>query len=301
MPETERLPGQVIGRTQLDVAGALTGVSVHGSVGGTADRSWFGWTSRSNALGQVVNEATTAVGAGFAPSVPIPSSELTYGYDRAGRLTSVNDVRDGECTVRLYEFDDHGNRKSQTTRAPGGGGACATSGGGATIQRAFDAADRPTTGGNAVGSYTYDQLGRSANRPACRRGEKRRSSLQDLVRPTQPRVLLTEPDQLGIITLGHRRGHALAKIATDPVPQRRLVDTQQLTDLTTRGKLGGITLGHTVGIHPHRTGLRLCVVLLLSGHDPILSLLNQTLQQTQAGSDHPGRHQTALTRWRARR
>lgn len=163
---TERLPGRVIRRTQLDVTGTPTGVTVNGTVGGTADKPWFGWTTTSNTLGQVMNEKTTPVGAGFSPTVPISSSDLSYGYDRAGRLTSVNDVRNGQCTVRLYAFDNHGNRTSQTSRNPGSGGACATSGG-ATLTRDFDAADRPIAGANGTGSYTYDPLGRQTSMPAA--------------------------------------------------------------------------------------------------------------------------------------
>ncbi len=163
---TERLPGRVIRRTQLDVTGTPTGVTVNGAVGGTADQPWFGWTSARNTLGQVMNEKTTPIGAGFSPTVPIPASDLSYGYDRAGRLITVNDTRAGQCTVRLYGFDGHGNRTSQTNRSPGSGGACATTGG-TTLTRAFDAADRPTTGANGTGSYSYDELGRQTSMPAA--------------------------------------------------------------------------------------------------------------------------------------
>lgn len=60
---------------------------------------------------------------------------------------------------------------------------------------------------------------------------KRRSGRQDLVGSTQLGVLLAQPDQLGIVLrAGSRRGH-LAEIAPDPVPQRLLLDPEQLTDL----------------------------------------------------------------------
>ncbi|MFT4216221.1 MAG: hypothetical protein QM619_03425 [Micropruina sp.] len=112
-----------------------------------------------------MNEKTTPTGAGFSPATPIVSSNISYGYDRAGRLTTVSDTRNGQCAVRLYGFDSHGNRTRQTSRNPGGGGACATSGG-TTLTRAFDAADRPTSGANGAGSYTYDPLGRQTGMPA---------------------------------------------------------------------------------------------------------------------------------------
>ena len=155
----ERLPGQIIRRTQLDNAGSLLGVTINGTVGTTADQAWFGWTSRSNSLGQIVQETGAS-----QPSlgVAVPTTALDYRYDPAGRLTQVNDTRNGQCTVRLYGFDANGNRTSQTSRSAAP--TCPTTGG-TTTTRAYDAADRPTTGANGAGSYTYDLLGRQTSLP----------------------------------------------------------------------------------------------------------------------------------------
>ena len=65
--------------------------------------------------------------------------------------------------MRLYSFDANGNRTSQTSRTPAT--TCPTTGG-TTITSAYDAADRPTTGGNGTGSYSYDLLSRQTSLPA---------------------------------------------------------------------------------------------------------------------------------------
>lgn len=168
----EKLPGELIRRTNIDIAGHPTEVAVSGQgldpVTNTlvADQPWFGWSTRSNVAGRAVHEWTPA-GASLDSSTGTTSilSDRHYGYDRAGRLTIVDDITgDAPCVTRSYAFDANGNRTSQTTASPGTGSTCSTTG--TTTSRTFDAADRPTSGANGIGAYVYDQLGRQTIIPA---------------------------------------------------------------------------------------------------------------------------------------
>jgi RHS repeat-associated protein len=70
------------------------------------------------------------------------------------------------CTTRTYAFDTNGNRVAQNASPAASDGSCTTTGG-TSISRAHDAADRPTSGANAAGTYSYDQLGRQTTIPAA--------------------------------------------------------------------------------------------------------------------------------------
>lgn len=100
---------------------------------------------------------------------PVPEWDRSYSYDRAGRLTRVDDrtgsTTGGVCTTRTYTFDPNGNRTGQTSATGTPGQECPDTGA-ATISREYDAADRPVTGGNAHGAYVYDELGRQLTIPA---------------------------------------------------------------------------------------------------------------------------------------
>ena len=179
----ENLPGQVIKRTSLDRVGALTGVTYNGQVidqqtsQPTQDQPWFGWSTISNAKGQVVREWTPNGGAAYTRTTgaqAVPGS-LSYTYDRAGRITQVTDetgtltgnqLTDTACQTRSYSFDKNGNRTSQTSVDGLTAGGCTTTGG-SSIARSYDTADRPTTGANGQGAYTYDPLGRQLSIPAA--------------------------------------------------------------------------------------------------------------------------------------
>ncbi|MFB7938309.1 DNRLRE domain-containing protein [Streptomyces sp. NPDC056049] len=86
-------------------------------------------------------------------------SAQTYGYDKTGRMTSVEDTADTVCTRRSYIFDSSANRKSLTSAASAPGLACPTSGG-TTKSHTYDTADRLVDAG-----YTYDAFGRTTALP----------------------------------------------------------------------------------------------------------------------------------------
>ena len=169
-------------RTSIDTTGRETGMTYSGQVvdanTGTVvdDQPWLGWSTIFTAADQVQREFTPG-GVGYwgtrlGNTATAPN--VSYGYDRAGRLTTVKErITNGAvigaetgCTTRTYSFDGNGNRTSQNSINPDSNGGCVTTGGTPTT-RAYDAADRPTTGANGTGSYTYDPLGRQTLIPAA--------------------------------------------------------------------------------------------------------------------------------------
>lgn len=85
-----------------------------------------------------------------------------YGYDRQGRLASVNHTKTGQCISRTYTYDGRTNRTARRTYQPAAGGGCRTSGTpDAEDDHTYDTADRTTDPG-----YTYDAFGRTAALPS---------------------------------------------------------------------------------------------------------------------------------------
>jgi RHS repeat-associated protein len=84
-------------------------------------------------------------------------SHQAYTYDRAGRLTQVQNTPTGKgCTTRIYAYDQDTNRTSLTTREPNSKGECASEGG-SIEKHTYDQADRLNDSGvtyNAFGDIT---------------------------------------------------------------------------------------------------------------------------------------------------
>lgn len=189
----QKLPGGLTETTTLDNAGEPNGLTYSGQTTTTNDDgsttvdpngAWLGWTLENDSSGRLVHEFTP-VGAAFTgpadsgdPNDPGDADPYDRAdtYDHAGRLAAVRDrttdpgtnTSTAACQTRSYTFDANDNR---TTRAAinDPSGACATSGTGitsASATRAFDTADRPTTGANGSGTYVYDPLGRTTTLPA---------------------------------------------------------------------------------------------------------------------------------------
>lgn len=86
-------------------------------------------------------------------------SSQTYGYDQAGRLVTVEDTVEGQCTTRVYGFADpksHNRTSLIEYSADPTSGGCQTTTATSTRTWAYDGADRLTTTGTA-----YDALGRT--------------------------------------------------------------------------------------------------------------------------------------------
>lgn len=86
-------------------------------------------------------------------------SAQKYKYDRAGRLTGVDDTVGEACTRRAYTFDKRTNRTALATATAESGSAC-TSAGATATNHTYDSADRLVDSG-----YTYDAFGRTTALP----------------------------------------------------------------------------------------------------------------------------------------
>lgn len=169
----EKLPGNLIRRATTDVVGETIELTVNGqavdpATGSLApDRPWLGWSIRSDAGFRTTHQWTPDVAAtDGALGATVLTSDLKYRYDRAGCLTRAEELRgDTPCLTRSYTFDANGNRTQEATAPAAADGTC-TASGGTTTTRAYDTADRPTTGANGIGTYVYDPLGRQTTIPA---------------------------------------------------------------------------------------------------------------------------------------
>ncbi len=172
----EKLPGGITRRHSWDPAGELVDLVYSGrgtdpDTGNSVDdQPWFGWSATTDAAGRTVREWSTDGGSAYTTTgAQAVQSDRYYRYDKAGRLTRVDDVTGNPdtsgavpCTRRGYGFDTNGNRTSQTTAI---NPSCGDPGQ-ATMTRAYNGADQPVTGVNGQGTYTYDLLGRQTTIPA---------------------------------------------------------------------------------------------------------------------------------------
>jgi RHS repeat-associated protein len=148
---TQTYPGGIRSTTTYDETGSPTDLTYVKTTNCSSNCTWFSDSIKESIHGQWATQTSSL-------------SQQAYGYDAAGRLTTVNDTVGGQCTTRVYGFDADSNRLSKTTRNPGAGGACQTTGG-TTANSTYDSADRLTNTGTV-----YDPLGRIASVPASHSG-----------------------------------------------------------------------------------------------------------------------------------
>jgi RHS repeat-associated protein len=136
--------------------GVPTALSYTASVGGVPTEL-VGFTATTDIDGRALGYSS-------------PASTQGFGYDSIGRLTTVEDTRQGACTTRAYGFSQASERTSLTTYAPASGdattgdgaGACQTTANATAKTNTYDAANRITNDG-----YTYDLLGRTLTIPGA--------------------------------------------------------------------------------------------------------------------------------------
>ncbi|MFF9122916.1 RHS repeat-associated core domain-containing protein [Streptomyces sp. NPDC014889] len=139
---SQRLPGGYTLAQEVDTAGAITSrVYTRNSDGATVMSD----SVSKSAHDQVVRHS------GW--------SSQTFGYDKAGRLTSVDDIASDVCTRRTYTLDKRSNRTSVTSATAVSGADCPTTGGTARTS-AYDSGDRMVDSG-----YVYDAFGRTTALP----------------------------------------------------------------------------------------------------------------------------------------
>ncbi|MEU8226186.1 RHS repeat-associated core domain-containing protein [Kribbella sp. NPDC048915] len=183
----QKLPGGVTQYNDIDNTGEPTGLRYTGQVTTTnpdgsitvdPNGPWLSWSLENDVSGRVTHEWTPDGNAFTTATGGAIPYDRHYTYDNAGRLTQVNDrtaatsgvditdpAQAPACVTRTYGFDANDNRVTKATAPAAADGSCATSGA-TTVTRAFDTADRPATGANGVGTYSYDALGRTTALPA---------------------------------------------------------------------------------------------------------------------------------------
>ncbi|WP_418908603.1 RHS repeat-associated core domain-containing protein [Glutamicibacter endophyticus] len=173
---TQTIPGGFTQKMDYDESGKQVRLAYDGPLkaedGTTSNGTWIAWELNRDTTGRIVGETTPEgdVPAGTSTAGDRGAAyDRTFTYDRAGRLTEVQDMTalPGETlntdpgegavtpvTVRKYAFDKNGNSASLTTTVNGTQAA----------QRAwmYDAADRVGVGAG----YVYDGLGRQTMVPA---------------------------------------------------------------------------------------------------------------------------------------
>lgn len=146
-------PNSVAVTTTVDEVGATTSITYTRTGCGQPDCTVYKESAGATVHGQWRDRTSTL-------------SAQTYGYDQAGRLTSVRDTVTGACTVRVYAFDGTSgkatNRTGLTTYAPDENGACQTTTVGTARTYTYDSADRLTTS-----ATVYDNLGRTLTTAAA--------------------------------------------------------------------------------------------------------------------------------------
>ncbi|SCE72700.1 RHS repeat-associated core domain-containing protein [Micromonospora mirobrigensis] len=145
---TETWPNGIVVTVSTDETGARTEVTYVKPGCGSADCTLYQESVVASAHNQW-RERTSSL------------SEQSYGYDQAGRLTSVGDVVGGQCTTRAYAFGASSNRNTVTEYASASDGTCQTATAAGSRSWTYDGADRVNSAG-----YGYDPLGRTTTVPA---------------------------------------------------------------------------------------------------------------------------------------
>ncbi len=149
---SETLPDGLTACYGRNAAGEATSLEYRKSTGCESGSVWFSDTTTPTIHGQWASQTSSL------------SSE-NYNYDEEGRLTEVQETPVGKgCTVRLYAYDEEGNRTSLTTREPGTEGKCATEGG-SVKTHSYDTGNRLTDPG-----VEYSPFGDITSLPATDAG-----------------------------------------------------------------------------------------------------------------------------------
>ena len=151
-PVSQTWPGNVVVTVAVDEAGAPASIAYVQTGCGQADCTLYSESVTTSVHGQWRDGTSTL-------------SARVYGYDLAGRLTTVRDTVAGDCVTRVYAFDGTSGRASNrtglTTYAPGENGVCQTATVASSRSYTYDTADRITTSGTS-----YDSLGRTTSQSA---------------------------------------------------------------------------------------------------------------------------------------
>jgi RHS repeat-associated protein len=146
---TQTMPGGVTMTRTQDPTGSWTALAYTTGSGSTLT-TLYAETVVENAHGQWITRTRGDSG--------VHGTTQTYGYDKAGRLSSVLDATINSCTRRDYGYDLNSNRISFNQ---GSAGTCPTTPQGTTVTTGYDTADRLINGASVV----YDAFGRTTTTP----------------------------------------------------------------------------------------------------------------------------------------
>ena len=185
---TQTLPGGITQTTDYNSVGQSYGLTYTGQVGDNPRGTWLAWSSARDGAGRIRQEWTPA-GAAYTDNTTGGAAAATayerrYSYDRAGRLSTVNDrtatagvvatdpnnpsTLTAVCTTRTYTFDVRGNRTGlDIWQDPAAAGTCGTPGAPANTTWNYNGADQITGRAGDNGNYLYDPLGRASRIPAA--------------------------------------------------------------------------------------------------------------------------------------
>ncbi|MFD3499115.1 RHS repeat-associated core domain-containing protein [Streptomyces sp. NPDC058678] len=144
---TQGLPGGYTTKDTVDPAGTTT------------SRTVTRVSDNSVVIADSITETVHGQQATHAGTPGVTASQA-YTYDKAGRLTQVQDTAtDAICTTRAYTFDKNSNRKTLATATAAVNADCTTSGA-TTTSYTYDTGDRQIGTG-----YVYDAFGRTTAKP----------------------------------------------------------------------------------------------------------------------------------------
>lgn len=142
-PTTVTYPNGLTANYRYDEIGVRTGLDYRAN-----GNPLLAFTATANVDGRVLANSSTA-------------SQQTYAYDDLGRLTTVHDTRDGQCTTRTYGFNASSERTAYTSYDAAADGSCQITTPSVSRSSVYDEANRLRNTG-----YTYDDFGRTLSIPA---------------------------------------------------------------------------------------------------------------------------------------
>lgn len=148
---SEKYPNGMTAKYTYDEVGEPTSIEYvkEAHCAGTCPETWF-----SETVAHSIHGEPLARGSSLASEA--------YTYDKAGRLTKVQETPAGKgCVTRAYGYDTDSNRLSLTTYQPNASSECSTTSGSAEEKHSYDEADRLTDAGTG-----YDAFGNTLTVPA---------------------------------------------------------------------------------------------------------------------------------------
>ncbi|HEV3319831.1 MAG TPA: hypothetical protein VG053_08925 [Solirubrobacteraceae bacterium] len=149
---TETYPNGMTATYTTNSTGQATGLEYQKTTHCTEHCTWFSDSITPSIHGETLAQASSL-------------SKESYAYDTVGWLTEVQETpASGQCTARLYAYNEESDRTSMTTRKSSNE-TCPTEGG-TTERHTYDEANR-----NTDEEVTYEPFGNTTKLPAVDAGQ----------------------------------------------------------------------------------------------------------------------------------